>query len=137
MNMGFSYSNVGTKYFLELKGRSGRLYLNRLQFGNGEFELEIGGHKSTQVRSPLHFDIVWARDPQSKRLEEVLRDYHHPSGPGSWSIFPEVSVGAEYTRNGRQERTIIRRLLHCRVMRIQGRKNSGDSEYEIDFLRTG
>lgn len=135
--MSFEHSTAGTKYFLELKGRPGKLYLTRFQFGNGEFELEIDGHKTRRVRSPLHFDIFWARDPQSKRLEEALRDYHHPNGPGSWSIFPEVSVGAEFTRNARLERATMHRLFHCRVMRIRGREKSGDSEYEIDFLRTG
>ena len=135
--MSFSYSTVGTRYFLELKGRPGRLYLSRFQFGNGEFELEIDGQKTRSVRSPLHFDTSATRDPQAKRLEDVLHEYHHPNGPKSWHIFPEVSVGAETTYKGKQDRATMHRLFHCRVMRTRGRDKSGDSQFEIDFLRTG
>lgn len=135
--MSFSYSNAGTKYFLEVKGHPGKLYLERFQFGNGEFELEIDGHKTRTVRSPLHFDIVWPREWNAKRLEEALHEYHHPNGPGGSSILSEILIGVETIDNNRHKRGVVQRLFHCRVMRTQGRKKSADTQFEIDFRRTG
>lgn len=133
--MSFVYSGPGRKYFLEIKGRTGKLYLDRYRFGNDEFQLDIDGHKSLRLMSPIHFDVAFTSS--TRHLIDVLREYHHPMGPGSWHIFPEIALGVEYNHGGKIQRTMMHRLFHCRVMRIQGRKKSGDSEFEIDFLRHG
>jgi hypothetical protein len=139
--MDFESKAGGVKYFFEITGRAGRIYLDGFSFGDG-FELQIEGSVSAMPRSPvkmypetgapfnpLHkiLDEYYQNKDAPPRYDAAQRRYHDAGQ------LPQCSIGAEFKENQKVQRRTLYRFFQCRVIKLYRPKLQYSRLYVIEF----
>jgi hypothetical protein len=137
--LSFESSANGDKYYFEIVGRAGKMYLESYAFSD-ELDLDVDGQART--KSPLSIypqpDAHW--NPLNAILEEYYKDRNAPVKYDpvrkyfhNVSMLPECSITAEREVDQKVLRRTVHRFFRCRVLKLYEVPRGISRKYMIEF----
>jgi len=130
------------KYYLEIPGQPGRMYLTKVSFGG--FDLNVDGHTATHLRVSSPARLYPVGMPHSNPLHWVLSDRSELVAGKTLPPLAKKDQGAEFirlcvigvekTRHGKTTVEAKYHLRHSRVLEIFRNKGRTSLYYELEFV---